>query len=188
MAGRAGDQLVLAIAGRPASSGDGGHGPGVPRHALAMCPLPSSSVREMEPGRLLRSGRLLHAPGPQELWRAPAVLRQRHSDDGRTQSADGPGPRAKIPKRSRRQLHAGGRMAGALRDPPDREPGIKPGFGNVASPARAMDLPHENLGSYFLDPFDRPRRVTSCECERSSGGTLAQVLLLANSDEIENKI
>ncbi len=30
--------------------------------------------------------------------------------------------------------------------------------------------------------------MTSCECERSSGATLAQVLLLANSDEIENKL
>jgi hypothetical protein len=30
--------------------------------------------------------------------------------------------------------------------------------------------------------------VTSCECERSTGATLAQVLLLANSDEIESKI
>jgi hypothetical protein len=30
--------------------------------------------------------------------------------------------------------------------------------------------------------------VTVCECERSTGATLAQVLLLANSDEIENKI
>ena len=30
--------------------------------------------------------------------------------------------------------------------------------------------------------------MTGCECERSSGATLAQVLLLANSDEIENKI
>src|SRR5262249_34632413 len=54
--------------------------------------------------------------------------------------------------------------------------------------ARAIDLPHENFGSYFLDVFDRPRRVSGCECERSSGATLAQVLLLANSDEIEGKI
>ena len=30
--------------------------------------------------------------------------------------------------------------------------------------------------------------MTGCECERSSGATLAQVLLLANSNDIENKI
>ena len=57
-----------------------------------------------------------------------------------------------------------------------------------SSTARAIDLPHENFGSYFLDTFDRPRRVSGCECERSSGATLAQVLLLANSNEIESKI
>ena len=61
-------------------------------------------------------------------------------------------------------------------------------FSGVSSNARAVDLPHEGFGSYFLDTFDRPRRVTGCECERSTGATLAQVLLLANSDEIENKI
>jgi hypothetical protein len=66
--------------------------------------------------------------------------------------------------------------------------GVKSGFNGVSSHARAVDLPHEGFGSYFLDTFDRPRRVTSCECERSSGATLAQVLLLANSDEMEAKI
>jgi hypothetical protein len=66
--------------------------------------------------------------------------------------------------------------------------GAKAGFSGVSSEARAVDLPHEGFGSYFLDTFDRPRRVTGCECERSSGATLAQVLLLANSEEIENKL
>src|SRR5262249_45428112 len=66
--------------------------------------------------------------------------------------------------------------------------GTRSNFGGVSTRARAVDLPHENFGSYFLDVFDRPRRVTGCECERSSGATLAQVLLLANSDEVEGKI
>jgi len=66
--------------------------------------------------------------------------------------------------------------------------GTRGNFGGVSSNARAVDLPHEGFGSYFLDTFDRPRRVTGCECERSTGATLAQVLLLANSDEIESKI
>ncbi|MDB5391280.1 MAG: hypothetical protein JWM11_6926, partial [Planctomycetaceae bacterium] len=66
--------------------------------------------------------------------------------------------------------------------------GSRSRFDNMASTSRAIDLPHEGFGSYFLDTFDRPRRVTGCECERSSNATLGQVLLLANSDEVENKI
>ncbi|HEY2909206.1 MAG TPA: DUF1549 and DUF1553 domain-containing protein, partial [Gemmataceae bacterium] len=66
--------------------------------------------------------------------------------------------------------------------------GTKGGFNGVSSNARAVDLPHEGFGSYFLDTFDRPKRVSVCECERSSAATLGQVLLLANSEEIENKI
>jgi hypothetical protein len=66
--------------------------------------------------------------------------------------------------------------------------GTRAGFGGVSSNARAVDLPHENFGSYFLDTFDRPKRVTVCECERSPGPTLPQVLLLALSEEIESKI
>jgi hypothetical protein len=66
--------------------------------------------------------------------------------------------------------------------------GTRGGFSGVSTNARAIDLPHEGFGSYFLDTFDRPKRVTVCECERSTGATLGQVLLLANSDEIETKI
>jgi hypothetical protein len=66
--------------------------------------------------------------------------------------------------------------------------GTKAGFSGVSSNARAVDLPHEGFGSYFLDTFDRPKRVTVCECERSAGPTLSQVLLLALSDEVEGKI
>ena len=66
--------------------------------------------------------------------------------------------------------------------------GTKGNFNGMSIHARAVDLPHEGFGSYFLDTFDRPKRVTVCECERSSSATLGQVLLLANSEEIENKI
>ena len=79
-------------------------------------------------------------------------------------------------------------IAEVLHDAVDQTCGTKTNFGNMAAGARAVDLPHEGFGSYFLDTFDRPRRVSGCECERSSGATLAQVLLMANSDEIENKL
>jgi hypothetical protein len=61
-------------------------------------------------------------------------------------------------------------------------------FSNMSADARAVDLPHERFGSYFLDTFDRPKRVSGCECERSTSATLSQVLLLANSDEVEQKL
>ena len=79
-------------------------------------------------------------------------------------------------------------IAEVFLDSVDQAAGVKTKFNGVASSARAVDLPHENFGSHFLDTFDRPRRVTGCECERSSGATLAQVLTLANSDEIESKV
>jgi len=79
-------------------------------------------------------------------------------------------------------------IAEVLHDAVDQAAGTKSTFGGMASDARAIDLPHEGFGSYFLETFDRPKRVTGCECERSAGATLAQVLLLSNSDEIENKL
>ena len=79
-------------------------------------------------------------------------------------------------------------IAEVLLDAVDQTTGTRTRFGNIADSARAVDLPHEGFGSYFLDTFDRPKRVSGCECERSSGATLAQVLLLANSDELENKL
>jgi hypothetical protein len=79
-------------------------------------------------------------------------------------------------------------IAEVLHDAVDHACGTQTKFSNMSASARAVDLPHEGFGSYFLDTFDRPRRVTGCECERSSSATLAQVLLMANSDEIENKL
>ena len=79
-------------------------------------------------------------------------------------------------------------IAESFHDAVDQACGTQTRFNGVSGNARAVDLPHEGFGSYFLDTFNRPKRVTGCECERSSGATLAQVLLLANSNDIENKI
>jgi len=79
-------------------------------------------------------------------------------------------------------------IAEVLLDSVDQACGTHTRFERAASTARAVDLPHEGFGSYFLDTFDRPQRVTGCECERTSGATLGQVLLLSNSEEIEAKI
>jgi hypothetical protein len=61
-------------------------------------------------------------------------------------------------------------------------------FNKMSRQSRAVDLPHEGFGSYFLDVFDRPPRSSACECARSTGASLPQVLHLANSSEIEDKI
>ena len=73
-------------------------------------------------------------------------------------------------------------------DAVEQATGFHSAFSNMSAEARAVDLPHERFGSYFLDTFDRPKRVSGCECERSTSATLSQVLLLANSDEIEQKL
>ena len=73
-------------------------------------------------------------------------------------------------------------------DAVEQATGFKTNFSNMSADSRAIDLPHERFGSYFLDTFDRPKRVSGCECERSTSATLSQVLLLANSDELEGKL
>jgi hypothetical protein len=91
-----------------------------------------------------------------------------------------------------RQNHAryyGKRLiAEVLLDAVDEVCGTKTQFGKMSKQARAVDLPHEGFGSYFLDVFDRPPRSSPCECARSTGASLSQVLHLANSPEIEDKI
>jgi len=42
--------------------------------------------------------------------------------------------------------------------------------------------------SYVLDVFGRSKRDTACECERVSAPSLAQVLYLMNSTEMQNKL
>ena len=56
------------------------------------------------------------------------------------------------------------------------------------APTRAIMLPDESFGSYFLDVFGRPQRISACECERVSEANLAQALHLLNSDEVQSKL
>jgi hypothetical protein len=91
-----------------------------------------------------------------------------------------------------RQNHAryfGKRLiAEVLLDAVDAVCGARTRFARMSRNARAVDLPHEGFGSYFLDVFDRPPRSSPCECARGGGASLPAVLHLANSPEIENKI
>jgi hypothetical protein len=79
-------------------------------------------------------------------------------------------------------------MAEVLLDAVDGVCATKTRFGKMSKTARAVDLPHEGFGSYFLDVFDRPPRSSPCECARGNGASLPSVLHLANSQEIEDKI
>jgi hypothetical protein len=56
------------------------------------------------------------------------------------------------------------------------------------APRRAIMLPDESFGSYFLDVFGRPQRISACECERVNEANLAQALHLLNSDEVQGKL
>jgi hypothetical protein len=56
------------------------------------------------------------------------------------------------------------------------------------APHRAIMLPDESFPSYFLDVFGRPQRLSPCECERVGEASLAQVLHLLNSSEVQNRI
>jgi hypothetical protein len=79
-------------------------------------------------------------------------------------------------------------IAEVFLDSVDQVCGTRTQFSKMSKQARAVDLPHENFGSYFLDVFDRPPRTSACECARGSGANLSQVLHLANSPEVEDKI
>jgi hypothetical protein len=79
-------------------------------------------------------------------------------------------------------------MAEVLLDAVDQACGTRTAFNKVRQDARAVDLPHEGFDSFFLDVFNRPQRITACECARGSGASLTQVLHLANSPEVEDKI
>jgi hypothetical protein len=79
-------------------------------------------------------------------------------------------------------------IAEVLLDAVDQVCGTRTTFNRMSRQARAVDLPHEAFGSYFLDVFDRPPRSSACECARSNGASLSSVLHLTNSPEINDKI
>jgi hypothetical protein len=66
--------------------------------------------------------------------------------------------------------------------------GTQENFGGLPQGTRAIQLPDESVGSYFLDVFGRPTRETPCECERPKEANLAQTLHLLNSGELQQKI
>ena len=53
---------------------------------------------------------------------------------------------------------------------------------------RAIQLWDSKVPHYFLKLFGRPERVSACECERNHEPSVAQVLHLLNSPEIQAKL
>lgn len=51
-----------------------------------------------------------------------------------------------------------------------------------------MQLPGNQVESYFLSALGRPDSASACECERNSDASLAQALHLFNSEELLEKI
>ena len=79
-------------------------------------------------------------------------------------------------------------MAEVFHDIVDQACGTRTQFSRMSKQARAVDLPHENFSSYFLDVFSRPQRSSACECDSSRAASLTQVLHLSISPEVENKV
>lgn len=78
-------------------------------------------------------------------------------------------------------------LAEVLLDGIDQVTLEKSRFSNVSVETRAIQLPDNQTGSYFLNIFGRPDMGSVCECERRSDATLAQLLHLLNSREIVAK-
>lgn len=66
--------------------------------------------------------------------------------------------------------------------------GVPEKFDGVPAGARAIQLWDSQTQHYFLKLFGRPVRVTACECERNSEASIAQVLHLLNSPNLQAKL
>ena len=78
--------------------------------------------------------------------------------------------------------------AEVLLDAVNQAAGTKEGFANLPEGMRAITLPDSNVDSYFLTTFGRPRRTSTCECDRMNRLDLSQVLHLANGEAIHGKV
>lgn len=78
--------------------------------------------------------------------------------------------------------------AEVLLDAVDFACGTRERFPGVPLGTRAIELPDPNYTSYFLDTLGRPKRASTCECERTADPNLAQVLHLLNGDVVNRKV
>lgn len=67
--------------------------------------------------------------------------------------------------------------------------GTRPNFNGMPQGMRAMEVPDGNVkGDDFLALFGRPKRMSACECERTSNITLSHALSMINGVTISDAI
>lgn len=66
--------------------------------------------------------------------------------------------------------------------------GMAEKFDGVPAGYRAIELWDSQVPHYFLSLFGRPVRATACECERATQPSVAQVLHILNSPQIQEKL
>jgi hypothetical protein len=75
-----------------------------------------------------------------------------------------------------------------LLDAIDFVTGVPTKFRNMPLGTRAIELPDSNYPDYFLATFGKPRRASTCECERVANENLSQALHTLNGDTLATKI
>jgi hypothetical protein len=78
--------------------------------------------------------------------------------------------------------------AEALLDAIDSATGSPTKFPNLPLGTRAIELPDANYQNYFLTTFGKPKRVSTCECERVPDENLAQTLHTLNGEIVAAKV
>jgi len=66
--------------------------------------------------------------------------------------------------------------------------GVPERFAGLPLGARAVQVWDSKVSHYFLKVFGRPERISACECERNGEPSVAQVLHLLNSSDIQEKL
>lgn len=78
--------------------------------------------------------------------------------------------------------------AEAMLDALSQVTGVPTEFPDYPKGLRALQLPDNNVTSYFLSAFGRPAREFTCECERSAEASITQTLHLANGKTLNDKL
>jgi hypothetical protein len=66
--------------------------------------------------------------------------------------------------------------------------GVSEKFDGMPAGYRAIQVWDSQVPHYFLKLFGRPQRHTVCECERNTEASIAQVLHLMNSPQVQEKL